>query len=98
MAVLVEDLTAGIGGANVETNTGTTKSGLPWAVEVVSAEVTDEKPTPEAARTEAWASSWPEDKDKPGTPPSAAGRLWQARGKTICRRLGQIRSLQSLGR
>ena len=29
------------------------------------------KPTPEAARTEAWASSWPEDKEEPGTPPSA---------------------------
>ena len=41
-AVLVEDVTAGIGGAkNVETNTGTSKSGLPWAVEVVATEVTD---------------------------------------------------------
>ena len=41
MAVLVEDITAGIGGANVETNAGATKSGLRWVIEVVAAEVTD---------------------------------------------------------
>ena len=41
MAVLVEDVTAGIGGANVETNAGATKSGLRWVMEVVAAEVTD---------------------------------------------------------
>jgi len=48
-------------------------------VEVLSAEVTDEKPTPEAARTEAWALGWPEDKDEPGTPPSVPplACLWQ---------------------
>ena len=40
-AVLVEDVTAGIVGANVETNAGATKSGLRWVVEVVAAEVTD---------------------------------------------------------
>ena len=36
---------------------------------------TDEKPTPEAAKLEAWASSWPvedEDEDEPGTPPGEA--------------------------
>ena len=38
---------------------------------------TDEKPTPEAAKLEAWASSWPvedehEDEHEPGTPPSGA--------------------------
>ena len=41
-------------------NAGRTKSGLPWTVEVVAVEVTDEKSTREAARTEAWAVSWPE--------------------------------------
>ena len=36
---------------------------------------TDEKPTPEAAKLEAWASSWPvedEHEHEPGTPPSEA--------------------------
>ena len=71
-AVLVEDVNAGIGGANVVTNEGTTKSGLPWTVELATAEETDENPTPEA-----WASSWPED--EPGTPPKR-GRYRHARG------------------
>ena len=36
-----------------------------------------QKPTPEAARTKAWALSWPEDKDEPGMPLSgpAIGKL-----------------------
>lgn len=73
----MEDVNAGIGGANVVTNEGKTKSGLPWTVELATAEETDENPTPEAARTEAWASSWPED--EPGTPPKR-GRYRYARG------------------
>ena len=52
---------------------GTTKSGLPWTVSAETAGETDEKPTPEAAKLEAWASSWPvEDEHEPGTPPSEA--------------------------
>ena len=66
--VLVEDVKAGVGGANA----GTTKSGLPWTVEVQTAGETDQKPTPEAAKAEAWASSSRRDKDELGTPPSAA--------------------------
>ena len=41
-------------------------------MEVVALKVTDKKPMPEAARTEPWELSWPEDKDEPGTPPSMA--------------------------
>ena len=72
-AVLVESVTAVIGEANVVTKAGTTKSGLPWTVAEETAGETDEKPTPEAARLEAWASSWPvedEDEHEPGMPPS----------------------------
>ena len=72
-AVLVESVTAVIGEANVVTKAGTTKSGLPWTVAAETAVETDEKPTPEAAKLEAWASSWPvEDEHEPGTPPSEA--------------------------
>ena len=59
--------------ANVETNAGRTKSGLPWTMEVVAVGVTDEKSTPEAARTEAWAVNWPEH---PEAWPSSASS-WQ---------------------
>ena len=72
-AVLVESVTAVIGEANVVTKAGTTKSGLPWTMAAETAGETDEKPTPEAAKLEAWASSWPvedEDEHEPGTPPS----------------------------
>ena len=68
----MEDVKEGIGGANVETYAGTTKSGLVWTAEVVAAEGTDEKPALVAAKTEACASSRPEDKDEPGPPPSLA--------------------------
>ena len=64
-----------IGEANVVTKAGTTKLGLPWTVVTETAGETDEKPTPEAAKLEAWASSWPvedEDEHEPGTPPSEA--------------------------
>ena len=74
-AVLVESETAVIGEANVVTKAGTTKLGLPWTVATETAGETDEKPTPEVAKLEAWASSWPvedEDEDEPGTPPSEA--------------------------
>ena len=74
-AVLVESVTAVIGEANVVTKAGTTKSGLPWTMAAETAGETDEKPTPEAAKLEAWASSWPvedEDEHEPGTPPSEA--------------------------
>ena len=69
-AVLVESVTAVIGEANV-----VTKAGLPWTVAAETASETDEKPTPEAAKLEAWASSWPvedEDEHEPGMPPSEA--------------------------
>ena len=69
-AVLVESVTAVIGEANV-----VTKAGLPWTVAAETASETDEKPTPEAAKLEAWASSWPvedEHEHEPGTPPSEA--------------------------
>ena len=72
---MVESVTAVIGEANVVTKAGTTKSGLPWTVAAETAGETDEKPTPEAAKLEAWASSWPvedEDEHEPGTPPSEA--------------------------
>ena len=72
-AVLVESVMAVIGGANVVTNAGTTKSGLPWTVAAETAGETDEKPMPEAAKLEAWASSWPvedENEHEPGLPPS----------------------------
>ena len=74
-AVLVDSVTAVIGEANVVTKAGTTKSGLPWTVAAETAGETDEKPTPEAAKLEAWAPSWPvedEDEHEPGTPPSEA--------------------------
>ena len=58
-AVLVESVMAVISEANVVTRAGTTKSGLPWSVAAETAGETDEKPTPEAAKLEAWASSWP---------------------------------------
>ena len=69
-AVLVESVTAVIGEANV-----VTKAGLPWTVAAETASETDEKPTPEAAKLEAWALSWPvedEDEHEPGMPPSEA--------------------------
>lgn len=72
---LGEAVTAVIGEANVVTKAGTTKSGLPWTVSAETAGETDEKPTPEAAKLEAWASSWPvedEHEHEPGTPPSEA--------------------------
>ena len=74
-AELVESVTADIGEAKVVTKAGTTKSGLPWTVAAETAGETDEKPTPEAAKLEAWASSWPvedEHEHEPGTPPSEA--------------------------
>ena len=74
-AVLVESVMAVIGEANVVTKAGTTKSGLPWTMAAETAGETDEKPTPEAVKLEAWASSWPvedEDEHEPGTPPSEA--------------------------
>ena len=67
---MVESVTAVIGEANV-----VTKADLPWTVAAETASETDEKPTPEAAKLEAWASSWPvedEDEHKPGMPPSEA--------------------------
>ena len=72
-AVLVESVTAVIREANVVTKAGTTKSGLPWTVAAETAGETDEKLTPEAAKLEAWASSWPvedENEYEPGTPPA----------------------------
>ena len=42
---------------------------------MVAAKMTVKKPMPEAARTKAWASSWSEDKDEPGTPPSVCNRV-----------------------
>ena len=56
-AVLVESVRVVVGEANVLTKAGTTKSGLPWTVAAETAGETDEKPTPEAAKLEAWASS-----------------------------------------
>ena len=73
--VLVESVRAVISEANVVTKAGTTKSGLPWTVAAETAGETDEKPTPEAAKLEAWASSWPvedDDEHEPGKPPSEA--------------------------
>ena len=58
-AVLVDSITAVIGEANVVTKAGTTKLGLPWTVAAKTAGESDEKPMPEAAKFEAWASSWP---------------------------------------
>ena len=58
-AVLVESETAVIGEANVVTKAGTTKLGLPWTVAAETAGDTNEKPMPEAAKLEAWVSSWP---------------------------------------
>ena len=54
---MVESVRAVISEANVVTKAGTTKSGLPWTVAAETAGETDEKPTPEAAKLEAWASS-----------------------------------------
>ena len=72
-ALLVESVMAVIGEANVVTKAGTTKSGLPWTVAAETAGETDEKPMPEAAKLEGWASSWPvEDEHEPGKPPSEA--------------------------
>ena len=72
---MVESVMAFIGEANVVTKAGTTKSGLPWTVAAETAGETDKKPMPEAAKLEAWASSWPvedEDEREPGKPPSEA--------------------------
>ena len=74
-ALLVERVTAIIGEANVVTKAGTTKSGLPWTVAAKTAGETGEKPMPEAAKLEGWASSWPvedEHEHEPGKPPSEA--------------------------
>jgi len=73
IAVLEEDgASEGIGEANVEINEGTTKLGLPCAIALAATAGTGGKPTPEAARAETRASSWPEDKDRGGMPPSMA--------------------------
>jgi len=58
-----------IGEANVEINEGTRKLGLPCAVALAEAAETGGKPTPEAARADTCASSWPDERDDGGTPP-----------------------------
>ena len=69
-AVLDEDVSStGIGKANVETNEGITKLGLPYTVTLAATAETRRKLTPEAARAETCASSWPDDRDNGGMPP-----------------------------
>ena len=83
---MVEDVTAGIRGADVETDAGTTKSGLRWVVEVVTGEVTDEnqrqrlpEQSIELARRQRGTRNAPK-----------RACLWQACDKTSCRRRRQI--------
>ena len=72
---MVESVTAVIGEANVVTKAGTTKSGLPWTVAAETAGETDEKPTPEAAKLEASASSWPRTRTRNAPSEAAIGTL-----------------------
>jgi len=89
-----ERVSDGIGAEKVDTKVGTTKLfGLPEARGVVVAGGEDAKPTPEAAKDEAWATSWLGLASGAETPPEMAtlveelelGRLGTGWAESTCR-------------